>query len=507
MATMSRRVRAAAAVAALAVGMAGAIAATSSSAAPTTSGAPAVSSVAAVVASWPGSGQSEAPCLEGASRVNTLMTQSFESGITEPRFASGFAASTATGASAGSYAARAVRAGSGASAYFYLPYVRGTPGTETRLAFAHRGNASSARNVVAVNSFGIGFSTTTSWGGTSFDITAATRDEGGWLGTWFQHNVTTGTNTYLSIDNVQIFTCRPNATERVAGSSRYATAALISAQFAPGAPTVFIARGDTFPDALSASARGAATDSPVLLTRPTELPAETAAALRSLQPAEIVILGNEGSVSAEVEGALAGYAPTVRRLGGADRYETSALIGGEFPEGAPVAFLSTGLNFADAMTGGGLAGHLGGPLLLTRSDRLPDSVAAELARLQPAEIVILGSDPTVSNAVLAEAGQYASSVRRIAGPNRYETASLIAAEYPRAVSHTYLATGVNFPDGLAAGALAGSQGVPLLISPPAAIPSGVMSRLTSVTETRGYLLGMQDALSSLVRDQYGRTLP
>ena len=463
--------------------------------------------VAAAATPWSGGGRGEAPCLEGRSRVATLFTESFERGITEPRFASGFAASTATGAAHGSYAARTTRGGSGASSYFHLPYVRGTTGADTRLAFAHRGNAASSRNVVAVNSFGTGFSTSTSWGGTSFDITDATRDEGGWLGTWFQHNVTSGVGTYLSIDNVQIFTCRPNRTDRIAGSSRYETAALISRRFTPGVPTAYIARGDNFPDALSASALGAARDSPVLLTRTADLPPETAAALAWLQPQEIVVLGNEGSVSAQVAAQLSGYAGSVRRLGGVDRYDTSALVSQEFPEDVPVAFLSTGLNFADAMTGGGLAGHLGGPLLLTRPDRLPDSVRDELTRLRPREIVILGSDPTVTTAVETAATQFAPSVRRIAGPNRYDTAALIAAEYPSAVPHTYLATGLNFPDGLAAGALAGSQGVPLLISPTTALPGGVTSRLTAITEDHGFLLGMEDALSSLVRDQYGRTLP
>src|SRR5690606_734901 len=95
--------------------------------------------------------------------------------------------------------------------------------------------------------------------------------------------------THLAIDNLQIFTCRPNATERIAGAGRYATAALVSERFAPGVPRVFIARGDNFPDALSVSALGAATDSPVLLTQTAALPPETRTALERLQPQEIVV--------------------------------------------------------------------------------------------------------------------------------------------------------------------------------------------------------------------------
>lgn len=496
------------------VGAAGATAAVAAGAlalgtllAPTGTAAPPRAAVLAAPTSFTTSPGTQAPCPEGRSRDTTVYTESFERGITESRFASGFTTSTASGAAAGSYAARASRPGSGASAYFHLPYRQAIHGAETRLAFAHRGNAAQARNVVAVNSFASSFATSSRWSGVSFDITAATLDEGGWLGAWFQHNVTSGVSTYLAVDNVQIFTCRPNATERIAGSSRYETAALVAQRFAPGVRAVYLARGDNFPDALSASALGGAQDSPVLLTQTGLLPPATLDALRFLQPAEIVVLGNEGSVSAQVEAELAEYAPVVRRLGGSDRYETSALVAGEFPEDAPVALLSTGLNFADAMTGGALAGYRGGPLLLTTPDTIPDAVAAELTRLRPREIVILGSAPTVSQAVQVQAETYAPVVRRIAGSDRYRTASLISAEFPVSVPHTYLATGTNFPDGLTAGALAGSQGVPLLTSTPASLPTAVSERLAVITEERGFLLGMDDALSALVRDQYGRTLP
>ncbi|MDO5503034.1 MAG: cell wall-binding repeat-containing protein [Actinomycetia bacterium] len=476
--------------------------------APSIGAAPAIlpASDPAIATSWAARPVGEAPCAEGQSRTRTLYTLSFETGIPESRFAVGTTRSTASGAVHGSYAGRLARAGSGGPAYFHLPYVSGSVGENTRLAFAHRGNAASARNVVAVNSFGSSFATSNTWRGTAFDITAATRDEAGWLGGWFQHNVTTGASTYLAIDNLQMFACRTNATTRIAGNNRYATAALLSERFAPGVPAVFIARGDNFPDALSASALGAYRNSPVLLTATSALPRETTQALSRLRPNEIIVLGNEGSVNATVAEELARYAP-VRRLGGSNRYATSALIAGQFPPQVPVVFLSTGLDFADAMTGGALAGHRDGPLLLTDPAALPPAVKDELTRLQPAEIVILGSHPTVTNAVEIEAAAYAPRVRRIAGPNRYATAALIAAEFPTSVPHTYLATGLNFPDGLTAGAVAGSQGVPLLISATGGMHPSVTERLTTIRERAGFVIGHQDALSSLVRDQYGRTLP
>ena len=73
------------------------------------------------------------------------------------------------------------------------------------------------------------------------------------------------------------------------------------------------------------------------------------------------------------------------------------------------------------------------------ADPLRASVAAELTRLRPREIVILGSAPTVSQAVQVQAENYAPVVRRIAGSDRYRTASLISAEFPASDAAPYIA--------------------------------------------------------------------
>ena len=78
---------------------------------------------------------------------------------------------------------------------------------------------------------------------------------------------------------------------RLAGPNRYATAAAIASDaFPAGATTVYLASGVAFPDALTASALGAAAGAPVLLTAPNALPAETTAALTALHPRDVVIV-------------------------------------------------------------------------------------------------------------------------------------------------------------------------------------------------------------------------
>jgi len=65
----------------------------------------------------------------------------------------------------------------------------------------------------------------------------------------------------------------------------------------------------------------------------------------------------------------------------------------------PVAYIATGLNFPDALAGAAVAGSQGAPILLVLPDSIPAATAAELARLQPGRIVILGGAGVVSDGV------------------------------------------------------------------------------------------------------------
>ena len=76
-------------------------------------------------------------------------------------------------------------------------------------------------------------------------------------------------------------------------------------------------------------------------------------------------------------------APGVGRESGSSRYDTAIDISqATYAAGECTnAVLATGESFPDALAASGLAGAVGGPLLLTRKAELPDAVAAEFARL------------------------------------------------------------------------------------------------------------------------------
>jgi putative cell wall-binding protein len=196
------------------------------------------------------------------------------------------------------------------------------------------------------------------------------------------------------------------AVTRLAGANRYATAAAIArARHTDTVDTVLIATGEQFPDALSGGPLAAMSDAPVLLVGREHLPAETAAALGALQPRRIVVLGGSGAVSNAVTGQLTRYASEgVSRIAGATRHETSAAISRRaFSAGAGnVVYLATAQNFPDSLAGAPSAIVAGAPLLLTGRDAIHPAVGAELQRLEPGLVVLLGGEGVVSPAVAAQ---------------------------------------------------------------------------------------------------------
>ncbi len=196
---------------------------------------------------------------------------------------------------------------------------------------------------------------------------------------------------------------------RAAGANRYETAAAVSARsFAPGASVVYLASGADFPDALSGAAAAGTIDAPVLLTAPGSLPEATRQELSRLAPARIVVLGGPIAVSDAVLNQARAYTSgNVTRVAGANRYATSAAVSqSAYSPGVSVVYLANGLNFPDALSGAASAGSLGAPVLLTNPHDLPSVIAAELARLKPKKIVVLGGPGAVSDYVLFQAQKH-----------------------------------------------------------------------------------------------------
>jgi len=304
--------------------------------------------------------------------------------------------------------------------------------------------------------------------------------------------------------NFQLTTSTPTpvwgTVSRIAGPDRYATAARISAsQFAPGVATAYIASGTTFPDALAAAPVAAAARGPVLLSPTGSLPNVVADELRRLKPRNIVVLG--GGISSTVATKLASFTSgRVTRIAGSNRYATSAALSkSRFAPGVPVAYLVSGTSFPDGLAAAPQAALGGGPILLVERNRIDPAVIAELKRLRPEDVRIIGGG-TVSPETHAQidALTVSHSSIRFYGRDRYETSAIMSAWFEPGVSVAYVTSGENFPDALAAGPVAGLTSGPVLLTRRDTLPQSVADELRRLRPERIVVLGSPGAVSTAV---------
>ena len=191
---------------------------------------------------------------------------------------------------------------------------------------------------------------------------------------------------------------------RLAGADRYGTAVAVSrAGFAPGVPAVFVATGESFPDALSAGPAAIRRGGPVLLTTRNAVPQVVRDELARLRPQRIYLLGGASAVSSGVGQTLQAYtAAPVVRLSGVDRFATSVAVSRTFFSRPPAAYLATGFNFPDALSAVPAAGRAGAPLLLIGPATVPTVVRADLTRLFPPRCYLIGGTAVIGNAVVSQ---------------------------------------------------------------------------------------------------------
>ncbi|SDQ10486.1 cell wall-binding repeat-containing protein [Quadrisphaera sp. DSM 44207] len=218
------------------------------------------------------------------------------------------------------------------------------------------------------------------------------------------------------------------AVVRIGGADRYETAravALAGARLrgaatgpdARFARTVLLASGTSPADALVAGQVAFAADLPVLLTTAAALPGATAAALRQLGASHVVVLGGPAVVSDAVLAALGADGYGVRRVAGADRYETaaallawasapasrsSAALGGAGLDlgSAPAGYLVSGASLVDAVAAAPLAGRSRRPLLPTPPGELHPASGRWLGASRVASVTGIGSPGVLAEELL-----------------------------------------------------------------------------------------------------------
>ena len=196
---------------------------------------------------------------------------------------------------------------------------------------------------------------------------------------------------------------------------------------------------------------------------------------------------------------------TVTRLAGDTRHATAAEVSRDLFPGAgsvDAVVLARSDEFADALAGGPLATHLGGPLLLTDTTALPAVTHDEVDRVLGADgtVHVLGGEVAVASGVVDELEAHGHRVIRHAGPTRHDTAVEIAAALPPSTT-AVVASGRVFPDALAASVPAARAGWPILLTEPDALPAATRDGIDRIGVDDVVVVGGEVAVAAAVVDE------
>jgi putative cell wall-binding protein len=297
---------------------------------------------------------------------------------------------------------------------------------------------------------------------------------------------------------------------RVAGADRFATAAQLAGDAFPTSANAVIARGDGFADALGgAYLAGVLTGgAPVLLTDTASVPSSTKARLASMGVKTVYLLGGTAAISTAAEQDLA-RSYTVNRIAGVNRYDTAGQVARTpNPQGIGLinnrktAVVVSGDAFPDALSAGpaSFAGRF--PILLSTATSLPPESASAISTLGIRHVVIMGGTAAVSDGVAAQINALGATTQRVAGSDRYATATAVAdfelanvAGWSAATID--LATGETFADALAGGAAAGKTSRSIALTSSAALntPTSNWLRAHASSLANGRVLGGTNAVS------------
>ena len=200
-------------------------------------------------------------------------------------------------------------------------------------------------------------------------------------------------------------------------------------------------------------------------------------------------------------------APTYGSLRGPDRYGTAVAISkAGFSSGVEAVVLAPGDGFAGALISAPLAKAYGGPLLLVPAAGMPEAVKAELARLAPAQVIVVGLGSDVVDQVKAVLpGVDPAMIVAIGGADAYEMSASVAEAVKAklgTVTGVVVAPGDSFPDGLAVAPLAAAKGWPILLTPAdGPFPAVCSQAVIDLDVTTGLEVGtyVDPGLSSLTR--------
>ena len=308
------------------------------------------------------------------------------------------------------------------------------------------------------------------------------------------------------------------------GTDRYAVSVSISADASPSTTkgVVYLISGTAYADAVAAGPAAGRDRATILYTNKDSLPADVASELVRLQPARLVLVGAADVITDGVLAratALLDPGLRVERVDAGNSWDIAAALSGrDFKPGADTVVIASAGSFFDGLVAGPVAAELAAPLLLVAAGSLPDVTAAELRRLSPRRVVLVGNAGDISADVETQIKAIVPDVERVSGADRYATAAAVRSHFFSGEMSVVATSGVDELGGLAAVPVAASNRAPILLTqagdqlPPATrdsllgqMPSRVFIAGSIGDIIRGEVIGFSDG--SIARPTETATYP
>lgn len=319
-------------------------------------------------------------------------------------------------------------------------------------------------------------------------------------------------NTYRAGVVTKLASSGKASAYQMGGANRYETMRLIVKQTFPnGSANAVLVSGENFPDALAASSLAGSLNAPIITTSSQRTAAQAKSLVKSLGVKNLYVVGGPAAVSNAVAKDIAGSAK-VTRVAGNSRQETaqkvaSTVASRQGSQRSTIAIVASGMSFPDALSSSSYSYAAKAPIYLTgKAGTLDASTLSNMVSNGIKRVIIVGGTVPVKSSVESQLKAKGITTTRIAGANRYDTSKrfsdwAVGTAKVLTRDHAAVATGENFPDALAGGALAGSaKGVMLLAS--AKNSSSAAAALSSAKGRAGnvYFLGGDAVVPSSARN-------
>ncbi|WP_347548762.1 cell wall-binding repeat-containing protein [Pseudalkalibacillus hwajinpoensis] len=154
--------------------------------------------------------------------------------------------------------------------------------------------------------------------------------------------------------------------------------------------------------------------------------------------------------------------------------------------------------FPDSLAASPLASKLESPILLTKRNELSADVMGEIERLSPDHVLIIGGENAIPEKVLNGIESVGINTTRIAGDNRYDTATEIAQIVDGDTNQTFIVSGEKFPDALSISSFAARLEAPVVFTKDHVLPEESITYLKQDVKETAYVIGGEEVVDANV---------